>query len=120
MLTTLPAGTLKIVVCSHCLVVGFWMKYDTQSGWVLTVFCGSSCNTTLTLAPVSGVTPEVKSTVCGLARKKCTTTNTASAATARKATSSVTTRAGRDTGHHLASAPVGRPRKRACMADCLE
>src|SRR5215471_5824280 len=32
MLTTLPAGTLKIVVCSHCLVVGFWMKYDTQSG----------------------------------------------------------------------------------------
>ncbi len=50
----LPAGTENSVVCFHWCVVGSWMKYDTQSGWELTVFCASSCMTTLTVAPVFG------------------------------------------------------------------
>ena len=59
----LPAGTWNSVVCTH------WPKYDTQSGCELTVFCGSSCITTFTTAPVFGVTPVPYATVAGPARK---------------------------------------------------
>src|SRR6266851_9110991 len=96
--TVAPAGTLKSVVCSHFLVLGSWMKYDTQSGWVDTVFWASSCRTMLTWLPDPAAV-----ITAGSVRKKWMTTKIAPPTTARNATSRVPTRTGRDISHHLVS-----------------
>src|SRR5258708_37852982 len=106
---TEPAGTWNNVVCTHLRVFGSWMKYETQSGLSVTVFCASSCMTTLTTAPVSGLTFAPNATVGGVASKKWITRKAAPTAPATNATTRGTTRASRDTGHHLASARARRP-----------
>src|SRR5215813_11323488 len=102
MSTRVPAGTLNSVVCTHW-PLGLLMKYDTQSGRWLTVFCASSWSMMWIVCPVLGVTPAVKSSVGGPASRKWATTNHTPATTATNATMRVVTRAGRDTSHHLAS-----------------
>src|SRR6185437_3966403 len=98
MSTVVPAGTRNRVVCTHLPVVGLLMKYDTQSGLLLTVFCGSSCIVTWT-CPADTV---VKDSTGGPLSRKLMTRKDPPATTARNATTRVATRAGTDTRHHLA------------------
>src|SRR5258708_25673374 len=62
-LIVVPAGTLNKVVCIHFPVLGSLMKYDTQSGRLLTVACASSCSVMLTVWPEFDSTPAEQSTV---------------------------------------------------------
>src|ERR1700677_4320459 len=94
------AGTSKKVVCTQALVAGSWMKYETQSGLLVTVFCGSVCSVTSTWPLLAY---GVKFSVGGCASRKWKVMNRSTATTATTATSSVVARAATDTGPHLDS-----------------